>query len=268
MIRRITLSRKLCTAVVLSIAGAIISGCGVSKSQFNPERKFSAGQLIEDFDIAWKTYKKNHPSYNWYGPEDSVNAVFEKVRASITDSLTEAEFRLRLSYAVAAIRCGHTTVSSSKAYSKFFKNSKTPQFPLSVKVWGNDSMVVLQNISKDTSNIKKGTIVTTIDSIGTSVFIRQMKEYISTDGFSDGFKELQISAAFGARFKWMYGLKNSYNIGYINEKGKDTSSVLPVYFPAKKDSLIKKDTSRRNQLNTNLKRPSYGFLKKKLLCLN
>ena len=245
-------------ALGLFFVAMLICGCGASRGQFHPEKKYSPDQLRQDFDIAWETYQKNHPAYDWYASADSINGVFQKVRATLNDSLTEPEFRLRLSYAVASIRCGHTTVSSSKAYARFINKAPLPQFPLVVKVWGTDSMVVIQNLLKDTARIKRGTIIKSIDSIPPSVFIRQMKNYVSTDGFSEGFKELQVSANFSARFRWMYGLNESYKIHHINDTGALTNTVLPLYIPGKKDSLAKKDNSSKMVNGTNQKKPGYG----------
>jgi hypothetical protein len=250
--------------IVFSFASIGLQSCSGSKKAYVPTKKLSPQQLKEDFDIGWKTYQKNHPSYDWYTPADSINARFAAVRASLTDSLTEPEFRLRLSYAVSLIRCGHTSVIPSKSYQHYAKDYKGPSFPLAVKIWGKDSMVVLQNFLGDTLPIKRGTILTGINDIPVDVFIEQMKQYASTDGFSDGFKENQISASFPARFRWLYGLAENYQISYLDSAGQPAKMRLPNFFPGKKDSLhIKttaKTTGKENQKSKKKKNPSYGKL--------
>lgn len=249
-----------CILMITGFTGLI--SCGGSRNSFNPNQKFSPQQLKEDFDIGWTTYQKNHPSLYWYSPKDSVDRQFAKVRASLTDSLTEAEFRLRLSYAVAAIRCGHTSVLSSKRYRKYAQKAKEPSFPLQVKVWGTDSMVVLNNLTGDSLPIKRGTIVTAIDRVPAAAFINQMKQYAYTDGFSDGFKELQISSGFPARFKWLYGLKDKYDITYIDSLGNKETISLAIFDPAKADSLRKPKTdslpAKPASSKKPPKKPTYG----------
>jgi Peptidase family S41 len=239
-----------------------LSACHAPRKVYSPQKKFSPAQLREDFDIGWKSYQKNHPSLYWYTPKDSVDRYFNSVRASLTDSLTEAEFRLRLSYAVSSIRCGHSSVIPSKAYSRYAKKAKEPMFPLQLKVWGSDSMVVLNSLTGDTSAIKRGTVIKAIDSIPAAVFIRQMKQYAYTDGFSDGFKELQISSSFPQRFNWLYGLKSSYRIGYIDPAGQSGETIVPVYDPLKKDTAKKKPADsirvQSTQTKARAKGPSYG----------
>jgi hypothetical protein len=83
--------------IAFTLSGIGFQGCSSYKKTYVPTQKLSPQQMQEDFDIGWKTYQKNHPGYDWYTPIDSVNARFAAVRASLTDSLTEPEFRLRLS---------------------------------------------------------------------------------------------------------------------------------------------------------------------------
>jgi C-terminal processing protease CtpA/Prc len=239
-----------------------LMSCSGSRNAYNPETKYAPAQLLEDFDIGWQTYQKNHPSYDWYTPADSVDARFARARASITDSLTEPEFRLRLAYAVSAIRCGHTSVISSKAYQRYAKKLKEPQFPLAMKVWGTDSMVVIANLVSDSVAVKRGDIVISIDSIPPSVIIRQMKDYVSTDGFSDGFRDMSISGNFPGRFKWLYGVPKTFELTYLDSgRALKTTKVPAFTLPTKQalDSSIEKVLAKIPPVQGRKKPPSsYG----------
>lgn len=240
----------------------ILNSCAVTKAKYSPQKKFSSLQLKQDLDIAWATLKNNHPSYDLFTPADSIDAIFSRVKSSFKDSLDEAEFRLRLSSAIASLRCGHTSVSPSRAYTKFSRRHHSPQFPLPVKVWGPDSMVAIQSSPNDSLPIKRGTIITAIDSIPSSVFIDQMKQYISTDGYSDGYKEIQISSSFPSRFKWMYGLSGNYRISYIDSTGKNQSCIVAVKSAPPKDSLPKLEKADdKLQGEKNKRLAAYGRFK-------
>jgi C-terminal processing protease CtpA/Prc len=121
-------------------------------------------------------------------------------------------------------------------------------------------MVVLRNLLGDTLPIRRGTIITAINDIKADVFIEQMKQYASTDGFSDGFKENQISASFPARFRWLYGLAENYRISFIDSAGLPAKMSLPNFFPDKKDSSsFKKTVSIIEKKKTKkVATPSYG----------
>lgn len=247
----------------VGVLGVLLISCGGARHGYDPKKKFAPHQLLEDFDIGWQTYQKNHPSYDWFTPADSVDARFARVRASFTDSLTEPEFRLRLAYAVASIRCGHTSVISSKAYQRYVKHLKEPQFPLALKVWGRDSMVVIGNLIGDSSPVKKGDIVLGIDSVPARVMLRQMKEYVSTDGFSDGFKEMVISSNFPARFKWLYGVSKSFSFNYLDSARNEKVAQVPAFLPPtgqKKNSNRAADPPTPQKVTTSKKKspPSFG----------
>jgi C-terminal processing protease CtpA/Prc len=222
----------------LTLTGLIMLCCACSTphSAQYINKKYAPEQLLQDFDIMQKTYQTNHPSYDWYTSKDSVDQRFKIVRNSIQDSLTESEFRAKLAYTVALIRCGHTSVMASKAYREASKKVREPIFPLIVKVWGDDSMVVLQNLLGDTTPLNRGTVITSINEVPVSELLTQMKEYTSTDGYYDGFRDIQVGAGFAPRFKWLYGLPSKYRIIYLDTNGSKTQTIIPNYIP-RKDSI-------------------------------
>lgn len=226
------------------LAAVLLTACSSTRN-FTPATKYSPAQLRRDLDVVWESYRQNHPSIDWYTPYDSVEARFARVRGSFTDSLTESEFRARLAYAIEAIKCGHTSVMASKAYRKYTDTAKLPMFPLAVKVWQLDSMVVLQNLLGDTLPIRRGTMIHSINGVPVRTLIGQMMQYASTDGYSDGFKEIQIGAGFGPRLQWLYGPIARFTFGYTDSAGRYDTLTLPNWMPGKrKDSLppVKKPT--------------------------
>lgn len=231
--------------------------CSVAKYQ--PNKKYSPQQLQQETDILWQTYQQVHPSYNWYTPADSIDTRFRQVKQSITDSLTEAEFRLRLSWAVAAIRCGHTSVLPPKAAARAASQQNTPSFPLQVRLLQQDSLVVLQNAGPKRDSVNRGVVLTGIDSIPVAVFVRQMQEYISVDGYNNGFAQSQVSTGFAARFKWLYGLKPSYHIQFIDTSGRNLQATIHNTEPRKRDST-RRDMARTREQTRSAVPPSYGFL--------
>jgi hypothetical protein len=226
-------------------------------ARYQPNKKYSPQQLQQEVDIVWQTYRTNHPSYNWYTPADSVDARFQKVKASITDSLTEPEFRLRLSWAASVIRCGHTAVRPPKAASAGTNNSNIPGFPLQVRVLPNDTLVVLQNSGPLRDSVKRGVVVQAIDSVPVSVLLSQMREYISVDGYHDGFSNSLISTGFATRFVWLYGLQAFYKIQYLDSAGKSLQATIRPQPPRPKDSLR---TAPRPPKPPTSAKPAYGFL--------
>lgn len=222
----------------------VVIGCSSTKNHYQPGQKFSAAALQVDLEVARNTYMKNHPAIDWYNSRDSINKRFEQVKQSITDSLTEPEFRLLLSYAIEAIRCGHTSVLPSKAYIKHYQKNPLPQFPFEVKFWGKDSLVVVRSLLKDSFALPAGTVIKSINGVSVEALIAPMKQYISTDGFSEGFKDVIISNSFGTRLRWMYGPLKQYKIRYIDSLGIEKENTYPNYQPMKPDfKIVAKDSA-------------------------
>jgi len=219
------------------ILAACIS-CNVSKNaSFNPAHKYSSTQLQEEFSLLQKILEANHPSLYWYSTADSVNSFFAAVKESIKDSLTEQQFKNKVSQAINQIHCGHTTVRSSKNYSKYLSKQKLPQFPLSLKVW-HDSAVVVANAFANDTLIKRGTLVTGINTLSTTQILDSICQFIGTDGYSDNFKYQLISFNFPAYYRNVFGTDSLYVVKYLDDMGQERIVKMKNY-EVKADSLIK-----------------------------
>lgn len=213
----------------------LLVGCiATKKPRYTFNQKQSAPKLKEDVMLLKKILEANHPSLYWYTPKDSIDYYFNTVIQSITDSLTEVQFRNRLSIAVSKIRCGHTSVHLSKAYSKLYNKNKYPLFPLLLKTW-KDSLVVVADQSED-SVFKRGTVITAINGLSNKVILDSIFQLISIDGYSDNYKSQVVSFNFPAWYKSVFGLDSSYTIQYIDSSGKEATAILK--------NLLMPDTAR------------------------
>lgn len=217
---------------------------------YNPALKIAPGKLQQDFDMVWETYQQVHPSYDWYAPQSLINQRFAAAREAIKDSMTEPEFRLQLAYAVSGINCGHTSVRSSKAFTRHNKNFRGPVFPLDLTVLQGDSLVVTHNRLGDSGVLKRGDIVLMINNVPAKKLVTQMRNYISSDGYNNTFKDDIISRSFASRFKWLYGLQPHYEIGYLDSSGQQQQAKLTNYIPridTSKPNKNKPSTARKGK---------------------
>ncbi len=219
---------------------SILSSCS-SRYTFN--QKYAAPKLKEDFIILRETLEANHPSLYWYTPKDSIDQYFDNAINSITDSLTETQFRNKVASVVSKIRCGHTSVRFSKAYTKLSDKHRYPQFPLYLKTW-DDSLVVLGSVFPKDSIFKRGTIITSINGMSNRRLLDSMFQFISTDGYSDNYKSQVISGNFPSYYKISFGLTSRYRIGYIDSTGKEAIVYIRNFIP-RRDSTLNIDSLRR-----------------------
>jgi C-terminal processing protease CtpA/Prc len=215
---------------ILAFIIVLLASCASTKNSFVPGKKYSAQQLHADINLLQEILQENHPSLYWYTPKDSIDFYFDRARASITDSLTESQFRNILSGVISRVRCGHTVVRNSKAYANYQSGKKNPQFPLAIKIW-DDSAVVVINSNKKDSVLKRGTIVTAINGRPNAVYIDSMFRMMSTDGYSENFKSQVVSFNFPAYYRNTYGLDSQYLISYIDPQGKEQTTTIKNYKP-------------------------------------
>ena len=217
----------------------LLMACSSYKKGYTPERRYAPAQLQQDATALWQTLKQCHPSLYWYTPPDSLDPAFNNMIASITDSLTELQFRMRLSQAVAMIRCGHTSVRSSKAAARYHSKRMKPFFPLQVKTWNGDSMVVLANAYRNDSILIRGTSIQTINGRTVKEIIDTMCRFISADGIHNNFKYQLISNNFPAFYKSIIGLDSGYQLAVTTIDGKQQVVSIKNFDPFYEDSLRK-----------------------------
>lgn len=201
----------------------LLSGsCAVNKSSYNFNKKFSPAQLQQDYELFENVLKESHPSLYWYLPKDSVDYYFKVGAGWLKDSLPEYKFRNVLSYVLAHLHCGHTSARASKAAAKYSDRTRSLMFPLNIKAW-KDTVIVTSNFSRKDTNVMRGVLLKSIDSLPVSVIVDSMFEYLSADGYNTTHKYQTISNSdvFRTMYNYIYGLKSNIPIEYI-----DTAGVL------------------------------------------
>lgn len=212
----------------------LLTACGVSKSSFSPTHKYAPDELQKDYDLYRDILEHHHPSLYWYTPKDTLNYYFDYGRQQLTDSMTEPQFRKLLNFVTAKINCGHTSVRSSKAWSKYSDTVRVGKmFPLSMKIW-NDTMLVTANLNRRDSILKRGTMITKVNGMTVPQLTDTMFRYLSADGYNSTHKYQSLSnrGYFGSLFTTLYGPQEKYELEYIDSTGKHRLINIPVYNPS------------------------------------
>ena len=211
----------------------------VSQSTLQPQ-KYSAAQLHKELSLLQNILEANHPSLYWYTPKDSIDKYFITTHAALKDSISETDYKNKVAWILSKIKCGHTVVRHSKSYSQQSQKVQSPFFPLSIKIW-SDSAVIVANIHRSDSILKRGTIITGINNYTIKKIVDSMFSLMSTDGNSLNFKYQVISFNFPAYYRNAFGLDSQYIIHYIDSLGNKNHKVINNFYP-------KVDTGRRSQI--------------------
>ena len=247
--------------IFLSVPSFLCS-CGINKDSFSPNKKYSLLQVEKDYSLYKDILEEHHPGLYWYTSKDSMDYYFRYGQQHLKDSMTEPEFRKVLNYVTAKINCGHTSVRSSKAWSKYSDTVRLGKmFPLSFKIW-NDTMLVTANLNRKDSVLKRGTVVTKINGKTESEIVDTLFDYVSTDGYNRTHKYQTLSnrGFFGSLYTSLFGLSEKYDIEYLDKSGQTKTTSVPVFVPTS-------DTANRSAIRpiSSLPQPSKKERKKQNL---
>ncbi len=222
--------KGLFNLVLSGIVCLCFFSCRTASVQYDINRKFSAPELTEDFNILKGALEANHPSLYWYTSKDSIDWAFNTAFNNITDSMTEPEFRNKLAWAVSKIRDGHTSVRFSRRYNNAINKSKLPVFPLAIKAW-KDSLVVLGSAFRGDSVFTRGTIILSINNKTPRQLLDSMFTFISTDGYADNFKNQVVSFNFGIHYQNAFGLDSLHQVSFLDSTGLQRTVMIRNYDP-------------------------------------
>jgi len=223
----------------------IMSGCAARMQGYTPLRKHAPEKLKEDYDLLRDALEKFHPSLYWYTPKDSMDLYFDAYRSVLTDSMTEQQFGFRIIAPLTThIRCGHTSFSFSKSYTRFFRGIQLPSFPLYMKVWG-DTMILTTNLNRKDSLLKRGTQISSVNGLTTSQLTNAMFRFMPTDGYSENINYIRLSSAFPYYHRNIFGLSKNYKVGYIDSLNNEKTVTLPFYNPQADTPRVSKSRDKK-----------------------
>ncbi|WP_327138691.1 S41 family peptidase [Niabella yanshanensis] len=225
----------LCFSVTILL---IISSCSGTRKAFNPNKKFPAQQLQEDYQLFQTILEQKHPSLYWYSTQHQMDSAFNAGGLLLKDSMTEYEFRRVLALVVSNIQCGHTSVRASRSYQKYFDTlSIKRSFPLHIKTW-SDSIVLTAPVKN--TPLVRGDIIDAINGVSTKQVLDTLLRFIPADGNNMVAKSQLLSGTsyFASLYTGVFGWPKTFHIAYKDSLNREQSTVIqPVVVP--KDSTSK-----------------------------
>ncbi len=205
----------------------LLYSCTTTKN-YDPNKKYPAQQLQQDFSLLRNILEKKHPSLYWYTPKDSMDMYFDTYYSNIKDSMTEQQFGWKIVAPLTdKIHCGHTSFSRSKAYNNWAYGKRIPSFPLLLKCW-NDTMAVTANLNRKDSVFKRGTLITSINGIKNAELIKTMFGYMTEDGYAINVNYSRLSNSFPYYHRNIYGISKTYAVTYLDKSGNEQYINIPA----------------------------------------
>jgi len=235
--------------IVVALSMLLLVACSSSRKAFDPARKYDPATLQKDYSLFRNILEEYHPSLYWFTPKDSIDYYFDNGLAQLSDSLTELQFRYLLQNVASKFRCGHTSVRSSKKYSKYLDTAKLSLFPIALKIFP-DSMAVIGNANRRDSILRRGTVVYSINGKSTRELTDTFFNYLVTDAWSVNgkYQALSTGGNFGSLYRNIFGLAPTFNIEYEDSLGNRRFTNVPIFTP-------ERDTAKRISSTTSPSAP-------------
>lgn len=210
----------------------LLAACSSSRKAFDPNHKYPVDRLQEDYSVFRNVLEQYHPSIYWFTPKDSMDYFFNDGYQQLKDSLTEPQFRNILLNVITKIRCGHTSLRSSKKYSHYLDTAHLKTFPLSFKVWP-DSAAIIGSLRPGDSILRRGTVVKSINGMPIRKIVDTFLNYLVTDGNAliGKYQTLSSRGSFGSLYRSLFGLPNYFDVEYVDPTGNLKINRVPVFVP-------------------------------------
>lgn len=184
-----------------------------------PAQSFSSTALLADLDFLQKALYRGHPGVFRFMPRDSMDALFDRLRAEVPADSATADLAQRLvRRAVAAVRDGHTSVTTP------FFDEKTRVMPINAQV-AAERVYVWRHYSGDTT-LKRGSEIRSVNGTPAADLLARCRLSAFGDGFNTTFTD-QYASVYFARFVRLFeGDTAQYAIESLNPQGQLHSHLI------------------------------------------
>lgn len=217
--------------------------CSTSNHRIQNPARSAPAALQQDLTLLNKALQKYHPSLYAYCPKEEWDMAVRESLESIQDSMNDADFAYRIvGPLIARIRCGHTSASLSNRYKKYQQMNPPGGFPLLLKFFG-DTMMVARNLHRADSQIRKGTIIHTINGLDSRNIRDRMFMRLPMDGYAESVNMARLNNNFPFYHRMVMGIDSVYYVQYQDGLQNTRSAALRAYHPAQQSKPVNGSTS-------------------------
>jgi len=216
------------------------------KSESLLTKKYPPAELQEDATVMKNVLLAMHPAVGIYKSRTYYIQLLDEFVRSLTDSMTEKQFRLKTKLMLDELHCGHTEVLYSTAFYKEVSKLRPNFSPYVFLPLDNKAYMIANLNKKQDSTIKKNSEITKINGVAVDSMVRYSKRFISTDGFNETAKDYYVQIGFNSYYLSLFGRPDTFLVEYKQAgllKNVKYPAFQPKAFPPlplgpRKDSLL------------------------------
>ena len=196
-------------------------------------KKIPPAQLKTDAELFKNIVFAMHPVIGIYQSKNYYTNLFNAYLASLNDSLTEKDFRIKTKLIADELHCGHTEIIYSKSYYKAMSKQKLNYSPY-VFIPVQNKVYVIANLNKkQDTTLKRGMEITKINGIAIDSILRYCRRFVSTDGFNQTSKSHYLQLSFNTYYMALFGRPDTFSVEY-----KDGTNLKNLSYPAFRPKTI------------------------------
>jgi hypothetical protein len=185
--------------------------------------KHSPEKLLEDFKILRASLEEGHSGIYRYTSKAELDRVFDNAAAQLTRPMDAIEFYRVVAPVVAAIKCGHTSVSLPDDLRREM-NAKALLLPFNVRVIGK-RVFVFRDLSASKDSFE-GSEIISVNGRPAGQILNISLAAMPSDGGIETAKRYRLSGwRFSADLVTLAGLNSPYSLTLSNTQSKREQKV-------------------------------------------
>ena len=185
-------------------------------------KKFEPRQLREDFQIARQSLEEGQPGLYRHTKKAELDRIFDEAEKSLDHPMDAYEFYRLMAPTIAAIKCGHTGVSTPPELRAEIES--LPWLPFGVKVLESKAYI-FRDYAK--GGVLAGKEIQSINGVTSARIISTMVAASMKDGDVQTSRQRDISGDFSANLLLLLGLRAPFEVVL---RGPESSTSEKVQF--------------------------------------
>jgi hypothetical protein len=210
-----TFKANLARILITFACGLTLLSSTFAQDAIAPLPKLPKQQLLEDFQIARHALEEGHSGIYRYTSKPDMDRIFDTAARSLDRPMEVLEFLRVLAPAVAAIKCGHTSVSSPEPLRRDMNNT-LPLLPFQIRVLGRRAYIFRDLADLANPESKGGALagkeIRLINGVPVSRIVSTMLAAVPGDGDVESSRQFRISGGFNGYLFTLLGIKSPFDL--------------------------------------------------------
>jgi len=219
------------------------------------QQKYSPAELKQDLKIARQALEESHAGFYRYRSKVETDQSFIKLEQQLNKNMTELEFLKVLNPFLAGIKDGHTKFHRDGKPDDHYAFHEQGYFPF--QLYFVNEKAFIKSTYLQGKGFAPGTEIISINKQPITAVIKTLFQEIFADGEVTSSKYQELNQYFEGYYANFIGVSKSFQIGYLDSKGKRQTGT----YPSVAKEHIKKEQSKQELLSITYPQPGTALIR-------